>query len=126
MLAEEGTNLSALKLDDKTYSLLYKNGPIIPAVPILIKKDERDGRWYFILPLDLPILRGYFYRTDDAWKTYTALVATLDNIVKDLLQDVQEGKVQSLNDTARVAGEKAFTSLPFAIIALDRLTAAER
>lgn len=123
---EEGTNLTAFKLDDKTYSLLYKNGPIIPAVPLLLKLDDRDKRWYFVLPTDLPILRGYFFRTDDAWKTYTALVATLDNVVKDLTQDVKDGKLKSFSDTARVAGEKAFTSLPFAIIALDRLTAAER
>ncbi len=126
VLEEEGANFSALKLDDKTYSLLYKNSPIIPAVPILIRLDERDSRWYFVLPIDLPIFSGYFFKTSEAWTTYTGLIATLDNIVIDLTHDVKAGKIRSLNDTARVAGEKAFTSLPFAIIALDRLTAAER
>lgn len=126
VLEEEGSNLTALKLDDKTYSLLYKGGPIIPAVPLLLKIDERDNRWYFVLPTDFPFLQGYFFRSDDAWKTYTGLIATLDNIVKDLTQDIKDGKLKSLDDTARVAGEKAFTSLPFAIIAIDRLTSAER
>lgn len=123
---EESANLTALELDSETCSLLYKGGPIIPAVPILLKLDPRDKRWYFVLPIDLPILNGYFFKTPEAWRTYTGLIATLDNIVKDLTQDVRDGKVKSLNDTARVAGEKAFTSLPFAIIALDRLTVAER
>lgn len=126
VLEEESANLTALPLDGETCSLLYKGGPIIPAVPILLKLDPKDKRWYFVLPIDLPILSGYFFKTPEAWRTYTGLVATLDNIVKDLTQDVRDGKVKSLNDTARVAGEKAFTSLPFAIIALDRLTAAER
>lgn len=123
---EEGANLTALKLDDQTYSLLYKNAPIIPVVPILLKLNAADNRWYFVLPLDHPFLSGYVFNTPEAWQTYTGLVATLDNIVKDLTQDVRDGKVKSLNDTARAAGEKAFTSLPFALIALDRLTAAER
>lgn len=125
-LEEEGANFTALQLDNQTYSLLYKGGPIVPGVPLLLKLDSKDKGWYFVLPTDLPILNGYFFKTPDAWRTYTGLVATLDNIVKDLTQDVREGKVKSLSDTARVAGEKAFTSLPFAIIALDRLTAAER
>jgi len=126
VLEEEGANLTALQLDSETYSLLYKNGPIVPGVPLLMKRNTKDSRWYFVLPTDLPLISGYFFKTPDAWRTYTGLVATLDNIVKDLTQDVREGKVKSLSDTARVAGEKAFTSLPFAIIALDRLTAAER
>lgn len=125
-LEEEAANLTALQLDNQTYSLLYKGGPIVPGVPLLLKLDPKDNRWYFVLPTDLPILSGYFFKTPEAWRVYTGLVATLDNIVKDLTQDVRDGKVKSLNDTARVAGEKAFTSLPFAIIALDRLTAAER
>ncbi|MBX3390548.1 MAG: hypothetical protein KF691_13950 [Phycisphaeraceae bacterium] len=125
-LEEESANLTALQLDQETSSLLYKGGPIIPAVPILLKQDPKDKRWYFVLPIDLPILNGYFFKTPEAWRTYTGLIATLDNIVKDLTQDVRDGKLKSLNDTARVAGEKAFTSLPFAIIAIDRLTAAER
>jgi hypothetical protein len=126
VLEEEGANLTALQLDNETYSLLYKNGPIVPGVPLLLKRNPKDNLWYFVLPTDLPLVSGYFFKTPDAWRTYTGLVATLDNIVKDLTQDVRDGKVKSLSDTARVAGEKAFTSLPFAIIALDRLTAAER
>lgn len=126
VLEEEGANLTALQLDTQTYSLLYKNAPIVPAVPILLKLDPKDKRWYFVLPIDSPLVSGYIFKTTEAWQTYTGLVATLDNIVKDLTQDVRDGKVKSLSDTARVAGEKAFTSLPFAIIALDRLTAAER
>ncbi|MBY0114045.1 MAG: hypothetical protein K2Y21_14605 [Phycisphaerales bacterium] len=126
VLEDERNNLTALQLDDKTYTLLYKNGPIVPGVALTIRKDERDGRWYFVIPTDLPILKGYFFKSDEAWRTYTGLVATFDNIVKDLIDDVRQGKVKNLNDTARVAGEKAFTSLPFAFIAIDRLTAAER
>jgi hypothetical protein len=126
VLEDERNNLTAVMLDDKTYTLLYKNGPIIPGVALTIRKDERDGRWYFVIPTDLPILKGYFFKSDEAWRTYTGLVATFDNIVKDLIDDVRRGKVKNLNDTARVAGEKAFTSLPFAFIAIDRLTAAER
>lgn len=126
VLEDERNNLTAVLLDDKTATLLYKNGPIIPGVALTIRKDERDGRWYFVFPTDLPILRGYFFKSDEAWRTYTGLVATFDNIVKDLIDDVRQGKVKNLNDTARVAGEKAFTSLPFAFIAIDRLTAAER
>ena len=121
VLEDERNNLTAVMLDEKTYTLLYKNGPIIPGVALTIRKDERDGRWYFVIPTDLPILSGYFFKSDEAWRTYTGLVATFDNIV-----NVRQGKVKNLNDTARVAGEKAFTSLPFAFIAIDRLTAAER
>lgn len=126
VLEEEGSNLTALQLDSQTYSLLYKGGPIVPGVPLLLRMNPKDKRWYFVLPTDLPILSGYFFKTPEAWRVYTGLIATLDNIVKDLTQDVRDGKVKSLNDTARVAGEKAFTSLPFAAIALDRLIAAER
>ncbi len=126
VLEDERNNLTAVMLDEKTYTLLYKNGPIVPGVALTIRKDDRDGRWYFNLPTDLPILNGYFFKSDEAWRTYTGLVATFDNIVKDLIDDVRQGKVKNLNDTARVAGEKAFTSLPFAFIAIDRLTAAER
>lgn len=125
-LEAEGENLTAIPLDGQTASLLYKGGPIVPGVPLVLKRNARDNLWYFVLPTDLPIFAGYFFKSPDAWRTYTGLVATLDNIVKDLTKDVRDGKVTSLNDTARVAGEKAFTSLPFAIIALDRLTAAER
>ncbi|MBN8596077.1 MAG: hypothetical protein J0L78_00215 [Planctomycetes bacterium] len=125
-LQEQGENLTVIQLDKQTYSLLYKGGPIVPGVPLLIRLNPKDNRWYFVLPTDLPILKGYFFKSPEAWRVYTGLVATFDNIVKDLTQDVREGKVKSLSDTARVAGEKAFTSLPFAIIAIDRLTAAER
>lgn len=126
LIEDESARLSTVALDNDSHAILYNNMPIIPGVALIIRRDERDGRWYFVLPLDLPALRNVVFRSEEAWRTYTGVIATLDNIVKDLTQDVRSGKLASLNDASRAAGEKAFTSLPFALLALDRLTAAER
>ena len=128
-LTENAERLTTVKIDDNTATLMWDNGPIIPGVGFVLRRraeGEFAGRWYFVLPIDTPVLKPYVHKTKEGFEVYANVVATIDNVVKEMLADVRSGRVGSLKELSARAGEKAFVSLPLALLAAERLNAAEQ
>lgn len=112
LLANEG-RLTTEYLTDDSVSLRWDGKPILAPLGIQMRKAA-DEKWYFVLPLNIPGVQRYMPRTKQEWDIFGSMVAVVNNTIVDLRKDVEAGKVQSMNDLSRQAGEKAF--LPAAMV----------
>ncbi len=118
-IKESEARLSTTFLTDDTVALLWDNKPILPPIGMVMRRDY-DGQWYFALPTNLPGVSNFLPRTDEQLMLWGSLIATLDQVVVDLTNDVRKGHVLSLEDVARKAGEKAFVPAAMAFFALAK------
>ncbi|HYD00370.1 MAG TPA: hypothetical protein VEB22_04020, partial [Phycisphaerales bacterium] len=68
---------------------------------------EHDGRWWFVLPLNLPGVNQYTPQTRNEWCIVADLIKVLDNAMAELRDDVKTGKASSVKRVGELAGEKA-------------------
>jgi hypothetical protein len=119
VFADTEGRLTAAFVDDTTRSVLYDNAPVIPVVGLLMRRHE--GRWYFELPTNVPGGARFMPQSRDEYSVIGSVVKIFDQAVRDLSADVRTGKVASLDDVSRKAGEKAFLPMAMAFYAYNRL-----
>jgi hypothetical protein len=110
-LARSEGRLTVQTLTSDTAALMWDGKPVF-GVGLLLKEDR--GKWYLMLPTNLPGMGRILPKSDETWQIMGNLLDVLDNMVKDLTQDVRRGKIKRLDDLAHSAGEKAF--IPAAIV----------
>ncbi|MFM9995103.1 MAG: hypothetical protein ACKVU4_04805 [Phycisphaerales bacterium] len=86
---------------------------------LLGMKQDR-GKWYVVLPTNLPLVSGAVPKTPEEWEIASYLLEVVDNMIIDLDSDVEQGKARTLDDVARAAGEKAFLPAAFAVLAYGK------
>ncbi len=87
-----------------------------------IRMKEHRGLWYVVLPTQfIPMPRS-----PDEWEIASSILQVIDNALIDLSRDVQSGRAAGLDEVARMAGEKAFLPMAFAVMAYDRARDARR
>lgn len=117
--------LSAEYLTDDIVALRWDGEPILPPIGLQMKRGE-DGKWYFALPLKLPVVQKYVPRSNEEWQIWGSMLGVLDRLVVDLRLGVEGGKIQNLDELSRVAGEKAFLPAAMVALAYDRALAARK
>ncbi len=120
-LRESETRLTTTYLTDNSVALLWDNKPIMPPIGMTMKKGP-DGLWYFLLPTNLPGVSNFMPKTKEQFEIFGGLIAVFDNVIKDLTEDVKTGRLRSLDDVARKAGEKTFIPAAMTIFAYSKLT----
>lgn len=103
--------LSALKTSDDTASVMLDDKPIIPVVGLPMKLE--DGKWYIALPTTFPGVSNVMPRSKEQWSILVSVVKVLDRTVQEMTDDVNTGKVATLDSLAKKAREKA--ALPGAV-----------
>lgn len=78
-----------------------------PALGGLVRLQQFDGRWFFVLPLDAPFIAQYAPQTRGEWAILASIVTVLDNTLKELTEEVRAGRVGSTRQLAEKAGEIA-------------------
>lgn len=109
-LERHGDKLQPLRITDDLVALTWQDKPVLG-----LRLVERDGLWYFQLPLDLPALRRFLPQNDAEFEIWGELVASIHNVLLDLAIEVEQGKHKSLESVAATAGEYA---LPTAIMVM--------
>lgn len=110
-LAEGAAKLATEKTADDTAVVKYDGEPLLGG---LITLKEIDGRWWIVLPLNLPGVNQYAPQTRNEWAIVASLLKAIDSALGELRDDVKAGKVHKVDDLAQAAGEKAF--IPAAVI----------
>lgn len=109
-LEESSDRLTTTMVNDELAAILWDNAPVLAPVGLTIKRDDTGGPavWAVVLPTNLPVLSKYVPRTKDEYKVLGSLLRTFDNVIVDVTRDVQSGRIASLDDVSKKAGEKAF------------------
>lgn len=103
--------LSVEQLDDDTATVKFDDQPLLAGI-LQIKRHE--GRWYLVLPLNLPMVSNFTPQTRNEWSIIGSLVKMADNVVKELTDELRSGQIGRMEQLANKMGEKAF--LPGAMI----------
>lgn len=106
-LRESETRLTTEYLTDDSVSLRWDAKPIMAPIGMRMKLAD-DAKWYFALPTNIPGASAFLPKTKEEYEILGGLIEVFDNMVLDLIKDVEQGRVTSLDSLARTAGEKAF------------------
>jgi hypothetical protein len=91
-----------------------------------MKKIEKDGRWYFMLPTNLPGVGNFVPKTKEQFEIFGGLIKVFDQVMVDLRVDIESGKLTSLDEVSRAAGEKTFLPAALTIFAYGRLNESQK
>jgi len=117
-LAEGAERISTVRIDDERVAVMWDKKPMPPFGMVMEKKA--DGKWYVLLPVNVPVLNRYVPRTKAEWSMFASLVKVFDNAVIELRDEVRNGQIRSFADVSRKAGEKIFVPAGLAALAIGR------
>jgi hypothetical protein len=123
---ESEKRLTTTFLTDDSVALLWDTKPILPPIGMVLKKDISDGRWYFMLPTNLPGVSNFMPKTKDQFEIFGGLITVFDKVIIDLRKDIESGKLSSLDDVSRAAGEKTFIPAALTLYAYTRLSESQK
>jgi hypothetical protein len=124
-LRESEDRLTTTYLTDDSVALLWDEQPILPPIGMVMRRAE-DGFWYFMLPTNLPGVSNFMPRTKEQFEIFGGLVTVFDKVVIDLTDDIKKGRVRSLDDVSRKAGEKLFIPAAMTFYAYTRMQDSQR
>lgn len=124
-LKESEGRLTTVFLTDNSVALLWDNKPILPPLGLTMRKDAK-GDWFFVLPTNFPGAGNFMPDTPEEFKVFGSIIATFDNVVKDLRTDVDSGRITSIEQLSTKAGEKTFIPAAMVFLAFGRLQEAQR
>lgn len=124
-LEESEARLTTTYLTDNSVAMLWDEQPILPPIGMVMKKGE-DGLWYFLLPTNLPGVSNFMPKTKEQFEIFGGIIVVFDNVVLDLTEDVRSGKLRSLDDVSRKAGEKAFIPAAMMVFAYSKLNETQK
>lgn len=107
-------------IHDDAVALTWDKRMILPPVGLVMERDS-TGQWAVVLPTRLPVVREVMPKTPEEYAIWGSLVRVFDNLAIDLEKDVREGKVATLEDLSRRAGERAFPVAVLVVYAYSRL-----
>jgi hypothetical protein len=103
--------LSVERIADDAAVIKFDKDPILGGVFTI---RQYDGRWWFVLPLNLPGVNAYTPQTRNEWAIVASLIKVIDTAMAELRDDVKAGKAANVQRVSELAGEKAF--IPAAIV----------
>ncbi len=106
-LKEADGRLTTVPVNDNTAALMWDGQTVMPPLGMIMKKAE-DGKWYFVLPTNLPGVNQFMPKTEKEFRLWGSIITTFDNVVIDLTKDVREKRLTNFEMVAMKAGEKAF------------------
>lgn len=113
-------SLTTEEIDDETVAVLWDGKPILAPIGLNMRQGK-DEDWYFVVPTGVPGVRNFMPKTPEQFEVFGSFLATLDNVVRDLTDDVNSGRVSSLDQLSKNAGEKAFIPAVMVFYAYSRL-----
>ncbi|MCE7974937.1 MAG: hypothetical protein DYG92_11550 [Leptolyngbya sp. PLA1] len=112
--------LTTEEVDDETVAVLWDGKPVFAPLGLTMRQGQ-DENWYFVVPTGIPGVRNFMPKTPEQYEVFGSFLATLDNVIRDLTDDVNAGRVSSLDQLSKNAGEKAFIPAVMVFYAYSRL-----
>ncbi|MFI4896667.1 MAG: hypothetical protein ACIARR_02460 [Phycisphaerales bacterium JB059] len=97
--------LSFQEMDEDLVALLWDENPILPPLGVVMRRQD-DGRWQIVLPLTAPGFREAAPRSEDEFLIWGSLVASLDNVLVELTEEVRAGRHATFESVADSTFEK--------------------
>jgi hypothetical protein len=97
--------LSFQEMDDDLVALLWDDSPILPPLGVVMRRQD-DGHWQIVLPLNAPGFRDAAPQNEDEFLIWGSLVASLDNVLVELTEEVRAGKHATFESVADSTFEK--------------------
>lgn len=119
-LSENSQRLSVAPINDEMAAMMWDQKPIFPPVGIVIQKSAYDDKWYLAPPLHLPPFNQLMPKTADEYAIWMQLIDAFRNVIIDLKKDVADGKMRSIEEVSRAAGERAFIPVAFIGVAYGK------
>lgn len=123
-LRDNSGKLTTTSIDDDRAAVLWEGKPVFPPLGLLLQRQH--GKWYMVLPTNLPGVSSVMPHNDDEYEIFGAIIESIDNMVVDLTDDVREGKARDLEEVSRKAGEKAFIPVALAAFAYSQAVEARK
>lgn len=123
-LRDNSGKLSTSAIDDDRAAVLWDGKPVFPPLGLLLQRQ--NGKWYAVLPTNLPGVSGVMPRNDEEYEIFGAIIESIDNMLIDLTEDVRAGKARDLEEVSRKAGEKAFIPVALAAFAYSQAVEARK
>ncbi|HVU65429.1 MAG TPA: hypothetical protein VHC70_15720 [Phycisphaerales bacterium] len=114
-LERNAPRLSTIKTADDTASVMFDGEPAIPVVGLPMKRE--NGRWYIVLPINMPPISNVMPRTKDQWSILGSVLHVTDNAVRQLTDDVNRGGVAGLKNLTDKFQEKILFPIAIAFAA---------
>jgi hypothetical protein len=124
-VAQSETRLTTEFLTDDSVALLWDGQPVMAPLGMIMKKDA-DGKWYFVLPTGLPVISNFMPHTPEQYQIWGSLITVFDKTVIDLTKEVQSGRLRSLEDVSRKAGEMALPPAMIVMLAMGEYDQAKK
>lgn len=118
-IANNQGRLTTVEIADDMAAIQWDGKPILPPIGMVMKKD--GGKWFIVLPTNVPGLSTVMPRNDDEFKVFGKLLKVFDNALADVKKDVDSGACASLDDVAALTGRKIFPAMMLAFIAYGNL-----
>ncbi|MEO1007477.1 MAG: hypothetical protein AAFX79_02830 [Planctomycetota bacterium] len=107
--------LQPVRVTDDIVALSWRDKPVLG-----LRIVERDGLWYYDIPFDLPLLRGFGPKSDEDFEILAELVASIHNTLLDLAKEVERGEHENLESVAQQAGEYALPTVVIVMVAYGK------
>lgn len=124
-LESSSERLSTVYITDNTAAVMWDKKPVLPPLG-LVMKQESNGDWYIVVPTAMPGISSAWPRTNEEYKVWGSLITTLDQVILDLKADVELGRVTTLDEVSKRAGEKAFIPAAMVFYAFGQLRDAQK
>lgn len=94
--------ITTAPVSDGFVGMLWDGQPMLPPFGVMMR--EEGGKWYIVLPLDLPIVTKYRPRTKEQWEIAGYLMRAWENAAVDLRAKIEAGDLRNLDEVAQEAG----------------------
>jgi hypothetical protein len=105
-LERNSSRMTTVKLADDIAALMVDNQPVLPPVGVTMRL-EKDGKWYIVLPTNLPVVSNYMPRTREEWSIVASVIKVIENVTVELTEDVRSGRINTIKGLGDKAGDKA-------------------
>lgn len=124
-LERSSERLSTVYITDNTAAVMWDKKPVLPPLGLAMKQ-ETNGDWYIVIPTALPGISSAWPRSKEEYQVWGSLITTLDKTIIDLTADVELGRLTTLDEVSKRAGEKAFIPAAMVFYAFGQLRDAQK
>ncbi|HYE60993.1 MAG TPA: hypothetical protein VD997_03265 [Phycisphaerales bacterium] len=118
--------LSTEFLTDESVAVLWDGEPVLAPIGMVMKRDQRDGNWYFVIPTNIPGMNRILPKSEREYQIWGGLITVFDKMIVDLTKEVENGTIKSIDELSFKAGEMAFMPAMLTVYAYTQLKDAEK
>ncbi len=110
--------VTTVPISDEVAAVQVDGQPVLAPIGLTMQRSGDD--WFIVLPLNLPGVSQYLPETRSEWSIIASLVRVGKGVIDELADEVEGGRIRTLEALSRRAGEKAFGPAAMVFIVYQR------